>query len=203
MRLILIRHGQTTCNLEDVWHGWDDCELTEEGRRQAAAVAARLAGEHIAAVYTSDLRRAWQTARVVSERHGLEPVVDAGLRERHSGEFEGMRVEDVTAAHPTVWEERNADYWGWRPPGGETFTEVWRRVSGVLDRLKQTHDGQTVVMVTHMCPVRLLTVHLTGISIEDTYRQQLPSTGVSIFSLDGDHVAVEILNDDSHTLESS
>jgi broad specificity phosphatase PhoE len=200
MRLILIRHGQTTCNTESIWHGWDDCALTAEGQRQAEAVAERLAGERIAAVYTSDSRRALQTAQVVATRHGLEPVANAGLRERHSGEFEGIRVADVLAAHPTVWEERNADYWGWRPPGGETFTEVWQRVSAVLDRLKAEHDGQTVVMVTHMCPVRLLMAHLAGMSIEDTYQHELPSTGVSIFTLNGDRVKVEALNDASHTI---
>jgi probable phosphoglycerate mutase len=202
MRLILVRHGQTSCNIDEIWHGWDDCALTAEGQRQAEAVAERLAGEPIAAVYSSDIRRALQTARAVSARHGLEPVIDAGLRERLAGEFEGIRVADVLAAHPTVWEERNADYWGWRPPGGETFTEVWQRVSAVLDRLKAQHDGQTVVMVTHMCPVRLLMCQLIGMPIGDTYQHVLPSTGVSIFALEGDQVVVEALNDASHVTSS-
>src|SRR5579872_5203496 len=119
MRLILVRHGETACNLEDIWHGWDECDLTERGREQAAAVGARLALEPIAAVYSSDVPRALQTARAIASPHGLEPIPEPGLRERNAGDFEGLRMSEVEARYPTVWEDRAADFWGWGPPGGE------------------------------------------------------------------------------------
>src|SRR5947209_7891923 len=126
-RLILVRHGQTACNVADIWHGWDDCELTETGLSQAQAVGERLAGESVAAVYSSDSPRALQTARAIAGYHDLEPVPLPALRERHAGEYEGISIPDIVNRNPRIWEERNADYWNWSPPGGE-------RISCVLER---------------------------------------------------------------------
>jgi broad specificity phosphatase PhoE len=200
MRLILVRHGQTACNVDAIWHGWDECELTQDGLAQARAVGARLAKESIAAVYSSPSRRAMQTAEQVAAPHGLKPVPDLGLRERNAGEFEGIAVNEVVARHPTVWEERNADYWNWRPPGGESFQELLDRVLGVVRRLETERAGQTVAIATHMGPVRVLTSYLTGVPLGDTYAMTFPSTGISIFSLDADRVTVEALNDTTHVL---
>lgn len=198
MRLILVRHGQTACNVQDVWHDWDDCDLTETGRQQAAATATRLAGERLDAVYSSDTPRARQTAAAIAAPHRLMPILDPGLRERHAGEFEGVPIPDVLARHPTVWDDRAADFWGWRPPGGESFHEVLTRALAVVERLQAEHDGGTVAVVTHMGVTRALISHLAGMSLAGTYDLPFPSTGVSIFTLEGDAVQVETLNDASH-----
>jgi broad specificity phosphatase PhoE len=198
MRLILVRHGETVCNLEDIWHGWDDCELTEKGRAQAAAVGRRLAHEAVAAIYSSDVRRALQTARAIAEAHGLEPILDPGLRERKAGEFEGVPVADVLNRYPTVWEDRAADYWGWSPPGGETFQQVLDRAMDAVERLRRRHGEETVVAVSHMGVVRALISRLAGIPLESTYDTPFPSTGVSIFTSQDGSFHPEILNDVSH-----
>jgi len=199
MRLILVRHGQTTCNVREIWHGWDECELTDVGRQQAEATAARLAGEQIDAIYSSDSTRALQTARIIGSRHGLEPMPERGLRERMAGDFEGLDVANVVALHPNVWEERAADYWGWRPPGGETFREVLARATAVIERLQEAHPRGTVVAVTHMGVTRALITELAGISLAETYNLPFPSTGVSIFTLEDDKApVVEALNDAAH-----
>jgi alpha-ribazole phosphatase len=200
MRLIVVRHGQTVCNTDSIWHGWDDCELTEVGLSQAEAVASRLAGEPIAAVYSSDIRRALQTAQAIARPHKLQPIPDPGLRERNAGDFEGILVDEVLARHPTVWEERSADYWGWRPPSGEAFREVLERALAVVRRLQERHGSETVVAVTHMGPARVLTSHFAGIPMDRIYEMTFPSTGVSIFSLEGDRAEVELLNDAAHVL---
>jgi broad specificity phosphatase PhoE len=200
MRLILVRHGETVCNIEDIWHGWDDCELTEKGQAQATAVGGRLADEPVAAVYSSDIRRALQTARAIAGPHGLEPILEPALRERNAGALQGLRTSDVATHFPTIWEDRAADLWGWRPPGGETFREVLERAMGALERLRLDHGDQTVVAVSHMGVVRALISHLTGVPLERTYDTPFPSTGVSIFvSYDGSF-RPEILNDASHQL---
>jgi broad specificity phosphatase PhoE len=200
MRLILVRHGQTVCNTDNIWHGWDDCQLTEAGLAQARAVAARLAGERIDAVYSSDSRRALQTAQAIAAPHSLQPIPDPGLRERKAGEYEGMPVDEVVAQHPTVWDQRAADYWGWSPPGGESFRQVLDRTMAVVQRLAARHNGQTVVVVTHMGPARVLISRLAGIPLARTYEEVFPSTGVSIFSLEGDRARAEVLNDATHVL---
>ncbi|HZU13956.1 MAG TPA: histidine phosphatase family protein, partial [Chloroflexota bacterium] len=126
-RLIVIRHGQTRCNLEQIWHGWDDCELTHEGLGQASAAGQRLAAEPITAIYSSPSRRAMQTAEAVAAPHGLTPIPDERLRERNAGEYEGVAVDQIILQNPAIWTQRDADYWGWSPPGGETFRQVLER----------------------------------------------------------------------------
>ncbi len=199
MRLIVVRHGQTACNVNNMWHGWDECALTAEGEAQAAAVGTRLAGEPITAIYSSPSRRARQTADAVARRHGLGPVVEPGLRERSAGDYEGVSVAEVERVRPTIWQERDADLWGWRPPGGESFREVLQRTTEVLDRIRACHPDETVALVTHMGPARMLLNHLTGTSLEETYRMTFPSTSVSIYRFDGSDVTVEALNDAAHT----
>jgi broad specificity phosphatase PhoE len=198
MRLVLVRHGQTSCNVENIWHGWDHCELTEEGQAQAGAVASRLASEPIAGVYTSDSRRAWQTAAAIAGPHGLQPVPDAGLRERHAGDFEGLTISDIESRHPTVWQDRDADLWGWGPPGGEAMQTVLDRGLAVIHRLAERHPHDTVVVVSHMTMVRALISHLGQIPLAETYTQPFPSTGVTILTIEGDETRLEILNDASH-----
>jgi alpha-ribazole phosphatase len=198
MRLILVRHGETACNLEEIWHGWDDCALTEKGQVQARGVGERLASERVAAVYSSDMRRALQTAQAIAAPHGLEPIPDPALRERKAGDFEGLRVSEVVARYPTVWEDRAADFWGWGPPGGETFQQVLDRATGAIERLRREYGEQTVVAVSHMGVVRALISHLAGIPLERTYDLAFPSTGVSIFVARDGSFQPEVLNDVSH-----
>jgi alpha-ribazole phosphatase len=197
-RLILVRHGQTTCNIEDIWHGWDDCELTPLGLSQAEAVAERLADEPLSAVYSSDSRRALQTAAAIARRHRLKPVSMAGLRERNAGEYEGLRAEEIVARNPRIWAERDADFWNWSPPGGETFYQLLDRAMRAITEIRERHAGQTVVAVSHMATTRALISHLAGIPILDTFKLEFPSTGVSIFRLSPGATEVETLNDGAH-----
>lgn len=198
MRLILVRHGQTPCNVADVWHGWDDCELTEEGQAQARAAGERLASEPIAAVYSSDLPRARQTAEAIARHHGLQPITSTAFRERYAGEYEGRTLDEIVRQNPGVWEERNADYWEWTPPGGETFRQVLARCLAGIEDIHTRHPDDTVVLVSHMSALRVVITRLARMTIEETYQHPFPSTGVSIFRLEDGEVHTEILNDAEH-----
>jgi broad specificity phosphatase PhoE len=198
MRLILVRHGQTTCNVQNIWHGWDDCELTAEGQSQAASVAVRLAGEPVAGVYSSDSPRALQTATAIAAPHGLQPVPESDLRERHAGAFEGLSLPDIVSRHPTVWQERDADLWGWGPPDGEAMHSVLDRSLAVVNRLVARYPHETVVVVSHMTTVRGLLSHLGHIPLAETYTLPFPSTGVTVISIENGESRLEVLNDASH-----
>ena len=201
MRLILVRHGQTACNVDDIWHGWDGCELTGEGLRQARAAGERLAGEPIEAVYSSDIRRAWQTAEAIAAPHGLTLIPEPRLRERNAGRFDGLSVADVTMQNPTVWEERARDYWNWRPPGGESLRDVLGRAMDAIDRIRREHPDGTAAAVTHMATKRALISALANIPMERTFDLDFPSTGVSIFQFDAAGTStVEVLNDAAHMM---
>src|SRR5919106_6160019 len=135
-RIILARHGETDWNLERRWQGHSDRPLNETGLAQAEELAEQLAGEPIAAVYSSDLIRAHETARIVSERLGLDVVAVPGLRERRFGSWEGLQDVEVERRFPGVHS----------PPDGESRDEMLRRVLKSLDAIATSHPGRTVLV---------------------------------------------------------
>jgi broad specificity phosphatase PhoE len=148
-RIILARHGETNWNLERRWQGHSDRPLNDTGREQAEALAAELADEPIAAVYSSDLMRAHETARIVADRLGLDVVAVPGLRERRFGSWEGLQDVEVERLFPG----HNG------PPDGEPRDDMTRRVLESLERIAASNDGRTVLVVSHGGPIRAVLRH--------------------------------------------
>src|SRR5215210_4306248 len=148
-RIILARHGETDWNRERRWQGHSDRPLNDTGREQAEALAGELAGEPISAIYSSDLVRAHETARIVAERLGLDVVAVPGLRERRFGSWEGLEDVEVERRFPGVRS----------PPDGETREEMSRRVLDSLNEIAAGNRGETVLVVSHGGPIRALLRH--------------------------------------------
>ena len=131
--LLLARHGETDWNGERRWQGHYDQPLNDTGRDQAAELAASLAGTPIAAIYSSDLVRARETAEIVAERLGLNVVVDAGLREVDVGNWSGVTHDEIRQLYPegfARWQEGGR---GWE--GGESYDQMGERAVATLLRL--------------------------------------------------------------------
>jgi len=148
-RIILARHGETDWNRERRWQGHSDRPLNDTGREQAKALAADLTGEPIAAVYSSDLMRAHETARIVADGLGLDVVTVPGLRERRFGSWEGLQDVEAERLFPGV----NG------PPDGESRADMLRRVLESLEAIAQANRGRTVLVVSHGGPVRAVLRH--------------------------------------------
>jgi broad specificity phosphatase PhoE len=148
--ILLARHGETDWNLQRRVQGHSDTPLNETGRAQALALAETLEGAELDAVYSSDLARASDTARMVAERQGLEVTVSPELRERHFGSWEGLTDDEIFARFPAV----KSGSWG----DGETKQEMRHRVLEALRRIARSHPGGRVLVVTHGGPVRALLV---------------------------------------------
>jgi probable phosphoglycerate mutase len=157
-RLLLVRHGQSVWNAEGRWQGHADPHLSPIGEEQAAAAAARLDG--ITAVYTSDLLRARRTAEILALRFGLEAVVDARLRERRAGDWEGHTRIEIEARWPGYLAS------GRRPRGYETDESVLARALDALTAIAGEHHGDVVVL-THSGVVRTLERHLAAADAPD------------------------------------
>ncbi|HSF22344.1 MAG TPA: histidine phosphatase family protein, partial [Burkholderiales bacterium] len=130
--LIVIRHGETAWNREKRMQGTTDTPLSEVGREQARALGRRLAAHAFAALYTSDLARAWDTARAIAEFTGREAVTDPRLQERRFGIFEGLTAEEIVARYPEEharFASRDPDY---AVPGGESARSFTERCIGCL-----------------------------------------------------------------------
>jgi broad specificity phosphatase PhoE len=136
-RLLLARHGQTDDNLEPLRaQGFRDTPLNATGRRQAEELAAHVAGLGIASLWTSDLRRAAETAAVLGARLGLSPRPDSRLREGSRGEWEGRLFSDIAREEPeryAAWRRGGAEF---RFPGGESLREHQQRVLAALAEIE-------------------------------------------------------------------
>ena len=144
--ILLARHGETDWNIERRVQGHTDRPLNETGREQARALAEELAGEELDAVYSSDLSRAYETAKLVAASRGLEVRSLAALREKHFGTWEGLSDVEVLERFPNA--RRGA--WG----DGETTNEVAERVLGALRAIREAHPDGRVLVVTHGGPLR-------------------------------------------------
>lgn len=149
--ILFARHGETDWNLERRVQGHADRPLNETGRTQAEALADDLAGTTLDAVYSSDLGRALETARIVGRRLGLPVTALPALRERHFGTWEGLTDSEVLARFPQAREGP----WG----DGETTDEMSERVLGALRRIATEHPGGTVLVVGHVGPLRAMLRH--------------------------------------------
>lgn len=158
--IILVRHGQIQANVDKLWHGWTDSELTAEGRLQAMKAAQRLAGEHqdIAAVYASPLQRTRATAAAIAELLNHEVNVHDDLKEYGIGELEGVSFSDLHKVH-NFFEQVKADL-HYAPEGGESIHAVMTRVSKALNEIVERHRGEKVVAVSHGAAMALALAHL-------------------------------------------
>lgn len=151
-RLWLVRHGQTDWNLEGRWQGQAPHAptLNTTGRAQAALIAQNLAGQSFAALYSSDLARAVETAESISARIGLPVTIEPRLREVNLGVWEGMRSDELALVFASELRARETDPVHARPPGGgETAAEVANRLRAAADDLAARHPNEDVVLVSH------------------------------------------------------
>src|SRR5580658_10342598 len=152
---LLLRHGQTPLSVQKRYAGRSDVPLTETGVLQAAAAAKRLASAGIGVIVTSPLLRATQTAQEVAEVTGAPVVTDEGFRETDFGAWEGLTFAEVRQRWPAEMTAWLADP-DVAPPGGESFTEVNARVTAALHRVLDARAGQTVLIVSHVTPIKTL-----------------------------------------------
>ena len=165
--LIVVRHGQSESNLAQIFAGQTETSLTELGRAQAEDTARFLDGAAIDKIYASDLLRAMDTARPTAERHGLEIIPRAGLREINAGLWEGN-------PYTVLMERFGESYSLWcndvgraHPEGGESVKELAARVYAEIDRILAENRGKTVAIFTHATPVRMLACRWFGIPVEE------------------------------------
>ncbi|KAB1902083.1 bifunctional RNase H/acid phosphatase [Micromonospora tulbaghiae] len=200
-RLILVRHGETERTVQKRYSGRGDVPLTERGRAQARATAARVAAlaPSVAAVVSSPLSRCTATAEAVAAQVGDPPVrTDDDLIECDFGVWEGHTFAEVRegwAAELDAWlaSTRVA------PPKGESFVTVAERTGRAVDRLRSAYPGETVVVVSHVSPIKLVLRDALAAGDAFLHRLYLDTAGISVLDLYPDGgVAARSVNDTSH-----
>ena len=199
LRVIFVRHGETVFNIESRYQGHLDAELSELGRLQSQRVAERLQGEEIAAVYSSDLSRAGDTAQAIAGCHGLKVEIDESLRECAFGEWEGLSVSEIAERYPELYQNYLKDSVTYRAPEGERLESVQERVVKMVRRIEERHPDDTVVIVTHGGPIRAFFCHALGASLQTFRKVNLANCSITTFSRDSDGKwFLEVLNDSCH-----
>lgn len=177
-QLLLIRHGETQWNLDHRVQGHLDVELTARGLDQARRLAAWLESETIGAIYSSDLLRARATAEILAG--GKLPVrLDPRLREAGFGLFEGLTAAEIEARHPEEFRRWRYGAVSNRPPGGETLEDLEERCMAALRAHVPQHPGETVAVVCHGGPVRVMVCRLLGLSLEVYPRLRVENTALT------------------------
>ena len=196
--LIVIRHGETAWNREKRMQGTTDTQLSDVGRAQARALGRRLEGRRFAALYTSDLARARDTARLIAEHTSRDFVTDPRLQERRFGIFEGLTAEEIIARYPeehSRFASRDPDY---AVPGGESARGFTERCIGCLAEIAGRHTGDEVVVVTH--GLVLDSLYRAAHGLDHGARRPVPliNASLNVFGYDGSAWRLELWGDISH-----
>jgi broad specificity phosphatase PhoE len=196
--VLLIRHGLTDWNQEKRWQGHYNAPLNTVGREQARRLARRLQGWPIRALYSSDLARAADTAHILGEQLGVEPVLDPAWRELHVGLFEGHTRDEIRERFPDAWAQMANGFV--EAPQGETMADLARRVVPRFEQLLAEHQGEMFAVVSHGATLRSVLSHILGLSAEVLPRVTLDgNTGLSVIEVyPGRPAVVSRLNDIAH-----
>jgi broad specificity phosphatase PhoE len=165
-RLLLVRHGETTWNVEGRYQGQADPPLSERGRAQAEATAQKLADQGLQVLYSSPLRRASETAQIIALRLGLSVGYDPRLMEINQGEWEGMLVTDIEQHWPALFSRWVHDPWLVTLPGGESLSQLQMRVLAAVADMVARHPEQRIGVVTHKMPIAIIKIHRQGLEPE-------------------------------------
>ncbi|WRZ93230.1 bifunctional RNase H/acid phosphatase [Streptomyces sp. NBC_01007] len=199
---VLLRHGETALTPQKRFSGsgGSDPSLSDAGREQAERVAAALAARGtIQAIVASPLARTRQTAEAVAARLGLDVVIEDGLRETDFGAWEGLTFGEVRERHP---DDLNA--WLASPDaeptgGGESFAATAHRMAATRDKLIASYAGRTVLLVTHVTPIKTLVRLALGAPPESLFRMELSAASISAVAYYADgNASVRLFNDTSH-----
>lgn len=202
--LIFVRHGESETNIQKVFAGQSDIELTERGKKQAE-LSANYIKEHyfVDKIFSSDLKRAMTTARPIADFFGIEIIPVKAFREIFGGKWEMEKYDNLPNLFPK-------DYANWleniglaRPTGGESVQEMANRVWAAVQDIAKTCPNQTVVITTHATPIRTTIARLQGTPIEQ-YRS-VPWCGnasITVVSVENDDWQLEKVNITEHLAES-
>jgi probable phosphoglycerate mutase len=198
-RLLLVRHGVTEYSVNRRFAGRSDLDLTAEGEQQARQAAGRVAQlGPVHAVVSSPLRRTRQTAQQIADRLQLPVLVEDGLVETDFGDWDGYTYDEVRRRWPDELQRWLADP-AVAPPSGESFEAVTRRVRRARDRILAKHAGTTVVVVSHVTPIKVLVRLALDAPAAALHRMFLAPASVSVIDYYADGpVSLQSFNDTAH-----
>ena len=186
MQIVLVRHGATDWNLQGRCQGATDRELSEVGVRQAEQIASLLSSESVQAIYSSGLRRARQTAELISQPHNLPVLIEENIRELDHGALEGLTFNEIKQSYSEFlarWRTEPAEI---QVPGGEKLIDVAERAWEGVARIAERHVGaESIVVVSHNFPILGIVCRVTATHLNNYRSFHLDPCGITRLQRNG------------------
>jgi alpha-ribazole phosphatase len=199
MRLILVRHGHTIYNEENRYQGQSDIPLNEKGLEQAKLLRKRFKNEKIEIIFSSDLKRAFQTAEEIVKGRNIKIIKDERLREINYGVFEGLNVEEIKSKYNEILENWWNQPFKTRIPKGEKLKDLEKRVSQFLKEIFNKYKHKNVMIVSHSGPLRIIVLKCLNLPLSLIRSIRFDNASVSIVEIERKIGGVlSLLNDTSH-----
>ena len=195
--VVLVRHGETEWNVEQVFRGRIDIELNETGIRQAELLAEYLSHLKIDVIYSSPLKRALTTAEMIAGYHRLKVEIASGLIDFNFGEWQGLAIQKVKDKHKSLYAEWIENPHQIKIPGGESLNDVRGRASGVVDAVISKYEG-TVVLVSHRVVNKILICALLGLDNSHFWNIKQDVGGITTFTYENERFILTEHNNTSY-----
>jgi len=195
MKIYLVRHGETDCNVAKLYYGWTDCELNETGKKQAFDIAGFFSTISYDRVICSDLKRARQTAEILNETQKKDLKSNPSLRELHFGLWEGKTYEEIKEEYPIEVKGWHKDWVSFQMPQGESFHQFYiRTTQGFQKILDDAKEEETLVLVAHNGVLSILLCYLTGAGEYGFWRFVSRQNAYSLVSVTKGNPLIERIN---------
>ena len=198
VKIVLLRHGETDWNKQEIFRGRADVDLNERGREQARAVATALRNVRINAIYSSPLRRAVETAETIAAPHRLEVRIDDGFIDFDYGAWQGLSHNEVQRRYSKLYKAWLEKPHTVRLEGGESLRSVRRRAMRSLQSIVERDDGDTVVIVSHRVVNKVILCSVLELGNSRFWHIRQDTCALNIFEWSRDGYTMRLLNDTCH-----
>ncbi|SHI00851.1 histidine phosphatase family protein [Sporanaerobacter acetigenes] len=200
-KLYLVRHGESEWNNLKRIQGQKDTFLTFKGEKQAEKIANRLVSEEIDIIYSSDLKRANETANIIGEKLNLQVTPSEAFREIKFGSWEGLSTEELTEKNSEehfIWLNQPHNF---KMDGAETLYEVQKRAMNKIDSILKSNPNKNILVVSHGATIKTIILGYVGIDLKYYNRMTLNNTSLSIIEFRDRNNVIKLLNDTCHLEE--
>ncbi len=193
-KLIIVRHAETDWNKELKYQGQQDIVLNDTGKEQAVKLSNYLSDSNIDTIYSSNLKRAYSTAKKINKFHNLKIKQEKELREIDFGKWEGMTYSKIKAHYPEILKKWNQNPTLISPPAGEDLKRFKLRIVNVFAEIVEENREKNILVVTHGGAIKAYLTFILGIPLYNYWQFNISSTGISIINVYEEKYIIKSLN---------
>ncbi|OPZ84805.1 MAG: Phosphoserine phosphatase 1 [Firmicutes bacterium ADurb.Bin419] len=194
LELILVRHGETDGNIRQTYLGWTDSELNENGISQVHLLRDRLKDTKIDGIFSSPLKRAMETAKIINENFKLDIKYSDGLKERNFGIWDDLTHKDLTNRYPSEYNEWVEDWIKYRIRDGESAEDAYDRTAAFIKEVIKSGIEGSLMIVTHLGTIRFILAYLLGVGIENSWRFRVGNASITRVEIKDGYSVLTLLN---------